>query len=127
MTRRLIPYALTCGPFLLTLSAWMRLYWSRQRHWPPALALLALGIVSANSVFAAGTFLYYEFRPSPSWLPPWQDPQILNLGLLFLLAPVGMILGVIAGVRGAPKWLTCIVEIASLPLLVVGLMAGIAD
>jgi hypothetical protein len=27
---------------------------------------------------------------------------------------------------GAPKWLICIVEIASLPLLIVGIMAGSA-
>jgi hypothetical protein len=88
---------LTCGPFVLTLSAWTKL-----------------------------TFLYYQFRPSPSWLPPWQDPQILTLSLLCLLAPIGMILGVVAGVSGAPKWLICIVEIASVPLLVVGLMPGAA-
>jgi len=83
-------------------------------------------MVSANAALAAGTFLYYQFRPSGSWLPPWQDSQILTLGLLFLLVPIGMILGVIAGVRGAPKWLICIVEIASVPLLVLGLMAGAA-
>jgi hypothetical protein len=39
------------------------------------------------------------------FLPPWQDPEILQLGSLFLLALIGMILGVVAGVRGAPKWL----------------------
>jgi hypothetical protein len=37
-----------------------------------------------------------------------------------------MILGVVAGVRGAPKWLICVVEVASLPLFAVGLMAGAA-
>jgi hypothetical protein len=37
-----------------------------------------------------------------------------------------MIPGVVAGVRGAPKWLICVVEIASLPLLAVGLMASAA-
>jgi hypothetical protein len=57
---------------------------------------------------------------------PGQDPEILQLGLLFLLAPVGMILGVVAGVRGAPQWLIWVVEIASLPLLAVGLMASSA-
>ena len=57
---------------------------------------------------------------------PSQDPEILQLGLLFLLAPIGMILGLVAGVRGAPKWLIGIVEVASLPLLIVGTMAGSA-
>jgi hypothetical protein len=37
-----------------------------------------------------------------------------------------MVLGVVAGVHGAPKWLIWIIEIASVPLLVVGLMAGVA-
>jgi hypothetical protein len=69
--------------------------------------------------------LYYELRP-PHFLPPWQDPEILQLGLLFLLAPIGMIVGLVALVRGAPKWLIGIVEIASLPLFVVGIMAGSA-
>jgi hypothetical protein len=34
-----------------------------------------------------------------------------------------MIVGFIAAARGAPKWLICMVEIASVPLLVVGLFA----
>jgi len=104
---------LTCVPLLLTLAAWMRLYWAPrdQRH---VLALLALGIASANAALACGTFLYYELKPLSHFLPPWQHPEILQLGLLFLLAPIGMILGVVAGVRGAPNWLTCIVELSSL-------------
>jgi hypothetical protein len=36
-----------------------------------------------------------------------------------------MILGVVAAARGAPKWLMGLVELASVPLLVVGfLVAG---
>jgi len=124
MTERLIPYLLTCGPFLLTVAAWAKLYWARQRQWPRPVALVALGIVSANAALAASTFLYYDFRPSS--LPPWQNPQIFNLGLLFLLAPIGMVVGFVAAARGAPKWLICIVEIASVLLLVVGLMASAA-
>jgi hypothetical protein len=81
----------------------VKLYWHRQRQPPHALALVALGMASANAALAASTFLYYELRPPSHFLPPWQDPEILQLGLLFLLAPIGMILGVIAGVRGAPN------------------------
>jgi hypothetical protein len=114
----------TCGPFVLTLSAWTKLYWVRQRQWPDVMALVALGIVSANAALAAGTFLYYQLRHSHSWLPTWQDPRILVFGLLFLLAPIGMIVGFVAAVRGAPKWLICIVETASVPLPVVGVMAS---
>ena len=120
MTQRLIPYLLTCGPFVLALAAWTKLYWARQ--WPRPIALIALGILSANAALAAGTYLYYGFKPSP--LPPWQNPEILHLAMLFLLAPIGMIVGFVAAVRGAPKWLTCIVEIASVPLFIIGVMAS---
>ena len=104
------------------LAAWTTLYRTRQRGWPRPVALIALSIVSANALLAAGLFLRYELKPSPE-LPPWQDPEILTLALLFLLAPVGMIAGLIAAVNGAPKWLICILEIASLPLFVVGVLA----
>jgi hypothetical protein len=124
MTGRFVLYILTCGPFLLVVIAWTKLYWSRQQQRPAAPALLALSIVSANASLAASTFLYFQFRASPPWRPPWEDPQILTLGLLLLLAPVGMVVGAVAGARGGPKWLICIVEIASVPLLVVGLMAS---
>jgi hypothetical protein len=116
---------LTCGPLVLTLFAWAKLYWERQRRSPHALTLVALGMVSANAALAATTFLYYELKPPSHFLPPWQDPEILQLGILFLLAPIGMILGFVAGLRGAPKWLILVVEIASVPLLVVGFMASV--
>ena len=123
MNEVLIPYMLTCGPLGLTLCAWVKLYSARQRQWPDPVALTALGIVSANAILAAVTFIYFDSKPSHP-LPPWEDLQVLTLGLLLLLAPVGMIVGFFAALRGAPKWLIGIVEIASVPLLVVGLMAS---
>jgi hypothetical protein len=98
MTQWLIPYLFTCGPFVLTFAAWIRLLWTRQ--WPRPIALIALGIASANAAFAAHTFLYYHLKPSP-YRPPWEDPEILHFGLLFLLAAIGMVVGVVA--RGGPK------------------------
>jgi|HubBroStandDraft_3_1064219.scaffolds.fasta_scaffold597115_1 hypothetical protein len=126
MTPRLVPYMLTCGPLVLTLAAWLRVYWTRRQQGPHAFGLLALGVASSNAALAAGTFLYYELRPPSHFVPPWQDPETLQLAMLGLLAPVAMILGVVAVVVGAPKWLIGIVEIASVPLLVVGIMAGYA-
>jgi hypothetical protein len=126
MNGQLTLYTLTCGPLVLTLIAWVKLYWERQREPSHALALLALGMTSANAALAAATFLYYQLRTASHFLPPWQDPEILQLALLFLLAPIGMVLGVVAGIRGAPKWLIVVVETASVPLLMVGLMAGIS-
>jgi hypothetical protein len=123
MTHSLIPYLLTCGPFVLMLAAWIRLFWTRQ--WPRPIALIALGIASANATFAAHTFLYYHLKPSP-WLPPWQDPEVLNLALLFFLAPISIVVGLIAGGRGAPKWLVWAVQIASVPLFLIGILACVA-
>jgi len=124
MIHQLILILFTCGPLALTIFGWVRLY--RTRSGTNALALVALGVVTANATFAAWTCLYYTFLPTP-WLPPWKDPEILNFGLLFLFAPVGMILGAIAGGRRtAPRWLVALMEIASLPLLFLGIMASAA-
>jgi hypothetical protein len=46
--------------------------------------------------------------------------------MLFFLAPVGMIVGLVAAAYGAPKWLIIPLEIASLPLLVVGFLEGVS-
>jgi hypothetical protein len=119
---RLIPYLLTCGPFILTLAAWIKT--CRIRPLADPLTWAALVIVTANAVLAAGTYVWYEFRPTH--LPPWKDPAVLQLALLFFTVPIGMVVGLVAVVRGAPKWLIILLEIASLPLLVVGLLEGIS-
>jgi hypothetical protein len=123
MSGRAILYILTCSPSVLIFAAWVKVYWAREWKWRNAFGLIALSIVTVNAIYGAGTLLYYESRP-PSHLPPWNDPETLGLGLLFLLAPFGMILGGVAACTGAPKWLAWVVEIASLPLLAVGLMVG---
>jgi len=127
MTGRLTLYVLTCGPFVLTLGTWMKIYLYRKKRASCGLATIALVTATANAAFAAGTFLYYELvKPSHSFLPPWEDPEILQLGMLFFFAPASMILGLISLRYGSPKWLVFVVEIASLPLFGIGLMAGLA-
>lgn len=121
----LIGYLLTCGPFVLIFAAWVRVYRARQQAWPRPIALAALGITTANAALAAGEYLRLQFRTAV-WLPTWKDPQILTLGMLFFLAPIGTIVGFLALARGAPKWLVCVVEIASLPLLVIGFFAAVS-
>jgi len=126
MTSRFVLYLMTCGPLVLTFAAWMRVYWVRRKQTTHAFGLLALGFASANAILAAGTFLYYELSPPAHFLPPWKDPEILQLGIVGFLALIPMALGVVAAILGAPKWLIGIVEIASLPLFVIGVMAGAA-
>ena len=121
-TREIILWLLTCGPFVLVATAWITVYGIRRWQAPHPFGLVALGIVSANSILSAGTFLYYHFRPH-SFLPPWEDPQILTPGLLFFLSPAGMALAAVAATQGTPKWLVLVMGIASLPLFFVGLMA----
>ncbi len=79
MSGRFILYILTCGPLLLTLAAWMRLYWAPrdQRH---ALALLALGIASANAALACGTLL---LQRTPAKAPDYWS--LTKLGYNFIL------------------------------------------
>jgi hypothetical protein len=57
-------------------------------------------------------------------LAPWKDPQTLSLASLFALAAAVMIVGFVALAEEAPKWLVVLVELSSLPLLVVGLYVG---
>lgn len=116
----------SCGPLLLTVAAWGRLYWLRDRQGPLRFTIIALSILTANATFAAGTYAYYQVHPPSALLPPWKGPQILNFGLLFLLAPIGMIVGGVAAARGTAKWLVWLVELASVPLLVLGFFASMA-
>jgi hypothetical protein len=101
MMVRLLPYLLTCGLFVLTLAAWIKMI--RVRPAPSPLTWAALALVSANAALGAGTYLWYGFRPTH--LPPWKDPGTLTLAILFFTAPIGMIVGLIAAARRAPPWL----------------------
>lgn len=114
---------LTCGPLVILLATWCKLVWTKQR--PRPIAFAALVIATANASFAVWNFLYYHFKSSPD-LPPWKNPEILNYGLFFLLAPIPMIVGSFAAARGAPKWLTYSIWIASAPLLLIGFFAAVA-
>ncbi len=87
------------------------------------LGLIALVFASGNAALAAGTVLYYEAKPGP-YLPPWEDFEILNLGLMFLSAPVAIALAMWAGSRGAPKWLAWTIGLGSFPLMIIGFFAA---
>jgi hypothetical protein len=113
----------TCTPFVLSIAAWMTLYRAARLKSLRRVTLVALAILTVTSTIAAGTFLYYQVKPPSPSLPPWQDPEIANLSLLFFLAPITMFVGLFAAGQGTPKWLFCILEVASVPLFMVGYMA----
>ena len=119
MIQRFIPCLFTCGPLVLALAAWVKLFRTRQRGWPRPIAMAALSTVSANALFAACVYLYYSFRPSPA-LPPWEDTETLDLAMLFLLAPIGIVISLTAAARGSQRWLIGILGVASMLLLLVG-------
>jgi hypothetical protein len=87
---------------------------------------LALGAVVGAwliTAYAGYIFLRYSVRPSPD-LPPWKDPETLGLALLFLLAPIGFVSTIIAGLRGASRRVVIPLVAALLILFFVGLLEG---
>src|SRR6478609_8397812 len=116
MIKRLVPALFTCGPLLLILAAWVKIY--RERPLPRPIGLAALAFATTNAALASGAFLKSVLRTSP-WLPPWQDSGTLILAMLFLLAPIGMAFGLLAGVGGTPRWLVVVAEISEASLFIV--------
>lgn len=117
----LVPLCLTCGPAVLSSFALVRglkEYNSGRLRAFPLSAVCGIWLITA---YAAYTFLRYTLRPAPD-LPPWKDPQTLDLALLFLLAPIGFLLALIAGLRGATRWVIVPLVAALLVLFFVGLL-----
>ena len=75
------------------------------------------------SGLAAFIYIHYTLNPPPN-LPPWKDPETLDLGLLFLLGPAGFILALNAGQRGASRWVVVPLLAASSVLFLLGLLEG---
>ena len=117
-------YLLTFGPLALAIYGWLRLLSPDERDRLGTTGLLALAFASANALISSAVVLYFAIHPTPINVPPWKDRQILDLALLILSAPIGMLLGLVAAIRRAPKWLVSIVEGASVPLLVIGMLAA---
>jgi hypothetical protein len=124
MSLPIVPLLLTCGPFVLALFAGWRFWREKQSRPLSGFTIWAVCIVIANAAYAAFTFLRYSLWPSN--LPPWKDPGTLHLALLFLTAPFGIIVCVLAALRGAALRLIWILLIASLILSFVGCMEGIS-
>jgi len=123
MLEFLMPILLTCGPFAFSTFSLIDGIRSYQKGRLGLLPLFAIGCAWLVAAYSAGVFLYYTFRPGP-FLPPWKDPKTLDLGLLFLLAPIGIAATVFAGQRGASRWVILTLLGAMLVLLFVGLLAA---
>ena len=119
----LVPLCLTCGPAVistLALAKSVKEYVSGQLRALPMAAISGGWLITA---YAAYTFLRYTMKSTPD-LPPWKDPETLDLALLFLLAPIGLVLTVVAGRRGASRWVVIPLVAALLVLFLVGLLAA---
>ena len=84
------PYLFTCGPLVIALAAWVRIFQTHRLGWPGTFSFVALLVVTANAGFAAATTLYFDLSGRSTYSPPWQNKEILNLAMLFFLAPIGM-------------------------------------
>ena len=118
-----VPFLLTCGPAVLSTFALIRAlkdYRSGRLRVFPLWAVCGAWLVT---VYAAYNFLRYTVKPSP-YLPPWKDPETLDLALLFLLAPLGIVSTVVAGLRGASKRVVVPLVVALVVLFLVGLLEG---
>ncbi|HEY4358776.1 MAG TPA: hypothetical protein VGN16_23715 [Acidobacteriaceae bacterium] len=121
----LVPLLLTCSPFVLASWSCASLFRQRRSGRRQAFTLWAVGAVMLFAGYSACVFHYYSLKPT-AYLPPWEDPETLYLALLFLLGPLGFVLTVIAGVRGASKWTVIPLLAASMILFLAGVLEGIS-
>ena len=121
MSRHVVLGLMIEGPAGILAITWIGVLVTWKRTRPSKLMLVALAITSVAAAWAMPAYILYDSQTYD--LPPWKDPETLDLGLLFLMAPVSAILAAVAAVRGAPKWLVAAVEIASIQLAFIGFMA----
>jgi len=122
-----VKWLIACLPLLAVLCVWAKVYRTRYMLSPLVTSFIALGFVTALAALAAGTCAYFDLRPERPSLQPWESREFGLFGSLFLLSPIGMILGFVASRNGAPKWLWWTVEIVATWLFLLGVMVGISD
>jgi hypothetical protein len=119
----IVPLFLTCGPAVFATFAVVDALKGYKSGKLRAFPVGCVGGAWLITFYAAYIFLRYTLKPSPD-LPPWKDPETLDLGLLFLLAPIGLVLTMIAGLRGASRWAVVPLVAALLVLFLVGILEG---
>jgi hypothetical protein len=103
----------------------VRAVWEYQSGAAKGTATLAVFGAFLIAAYSAYIFIYYTLKPSPE-LPPWKDPMTLDLAMLLLLAPVGLIFSFWAAMTGASKWVVIPLLSALLVLGVVGCLEAVS-
>lgn len=119
-----VPLCLTRGPAVLSTGALARTFADYRKHRVRLVPLVAVGCAWLITAYAACTFLRYTIHSSAANLPPWKDPETLDLAMLFLLAPIGLVATVIAALHGGSKWAVVLLVVGLLALSFVGLLEG---
>jgi hypothetical protein len=125
MDFHLVPVLLTCSPTLISGLALCRVQWEYKSGKAKPSAVVAVCGALLISASAAFIYIYYELKP-PSHLPPWRDPETLDLGLFCVFAPLGLVTAFVATVRGASKWVVLPLLAALSILTLVGFMEAIS-
>jgi hypothetical protein len=123
MTSALVSHLVIFMPVIVTLSGWTRAYRKRRTEQLHPFALTLLAAVTGLAAIAAASFVYFDFRPVH--LPPWQSPEVMLFGWLFILGPACMAVGFLA-LGKQPKWLFWVLELASLWLTGLGVLGSSA-
>lgn len=87
------------------------------------LCFVLLAFVTALAVVAASSFVYFELRPEH--LPPWQSTEVVLFGWFLILGPASVLLSFLA-LRKNPMWLFWVLEVASVWLTGLGVLAAMA-
>jgi hypothetical protein len=118
-----VAHVVVLAPLIVTGSVCLQVYRARGTRLLNPFGLALLVIITAFAAMAAGSFLYFDFKPAH--LPPWESPEVLLLGLFVLVGPLCMITSFLTFGK-QPKWLFWVLEFASAWLTAVGLLAASA-
>jgi hypothetical protein len=122
MTGVFVTHLIFFTPLIVTVGGWIRAYREDSEPVHPFALTLLIG-VTGLAALAGVSFVYFDFEPVR--LPPWESPEIRLFGSFLLLGPASMAASFLAlGKR--PKWLFWVLEMASLWLTGLGLLAASA-
>jgi len=119
----ILPFLLTCCPLILSGFALRGAYRQYRATQIRRYVLWILAVVAVIPLYAVSTYIWFTLRPT-SYRAPWNDPATLNLAILVLLAPIGFLLTMFAGFRGAATRVLLPLIAAMLLLFVVGFLVA---